>query len=121
VPFESKLRTEYIGAGNSMLITPLVYRIPGSNSMVYVPRAFVTDFASIPRVFRVIVTGQDNTKLPAVVHDFLYSKHIGSRAWADGIFLKAMKDEGVPWWKRSMCYSGVRAGGWIAWRNKAND
>lgn len=94
---------------------------PNSGHVVTVPIGFITDFASIPRLFRAFITGNDNTKMPAVLHDYLYRKNIGSRKDADLLFLVAMRENGVPWWKRRMAYAGVRTGGWIAWSQHKNE
>ena len=64
-----------------------------------------------------------------LLHDYLY-QHMGnpppgaivpprtySRAEADDLFRTMMEQEGVPAWRRSLAYAGVRAFGWLGWRN----
>ena len=79
---------------------------------IIVPSGFVTDLASVPGPLRGLVSGVKETRKPAVVHDYLYRKKIGTRAWADAVFREAMKDTKTPFWKRWICWAGVRIGGW---------
>ena len=39
-----------------------------------------------------------------------------TRKQADDIFMLAMVDSGVGWWRRWAVYLGVRVGGWACWR-----
>lgn len=112
--FLTDLDTRDIGNGISILIAELHYRIPDTSDIICVPIGFETDFASIPQGMRWLITGQDNTRKPSVVHDYLYRRKIGSREFADRVFLLGMEDAGVSWWKRRLCYAAVRAFGWIA-------
>lgn len=91
------------------------FRYQTRNGKVTVPAGFKTDFASVPRVFRFIVTGHDLTRKAAVIHDYLYQSGLGRRKTADKIFLMAMDESGVPAWKRYAMYYAVRVGGWISW------
>ena len=76
-----------------------------------VPAGFVTNFASIPRPARILITGHGKERLAATLHDYLYSlKH--DRRKSDAIFLKAMKDSGVNWFLRHAMHKAVRVGGW---------
>ena len=72
----------------------------GSNDIISVPEGFQTDFASVPRIFWVILPPDGKYTQAAVVHDFIYNKQIRSRKEADRIFLEAMQVLGVPAWKR---------------------
>ena len=40
-----------------------------------------------------------------------------TRKQADDIFMCAMKDSGVSWWRRWVVYLGVRVGGWACWKD----
>lgn len=113
--FLTELDTRAISRGRAMLIAELLYRLPGGKDIIKVPVGFKTDFASVPRAMRWLITGQDDTRKPAVVHDYLYRRRIGARDWADWVFLVAMKDEGVSRWKRWTCYAAVRSFGWIVY------
>ena len=116
MPFLDPLIVKVLSDGDVVLIKRFRYRRPNSSQVLSIPIGFVSDYASIPRVFRGLVSGSDNTKLPSVLHDYLYRKGIGKRKWADQLFLDAMKESGVPWLKRRMVYSAVRVGGWASWK-----
>ena len=81
------------------------------NIGIIVPKGFVTDFASIPRIFWSIIPPTGRYTKAAVLHDFLYSidSNYGlRRKQCDLIFLKAMKILKVKKWKRIIMYLGVR-------------
>ena len=80
---------------------------------ITVPKGFVFDFASIPKLAWSIV-GAPATGLhrfAAVVHDYIYSTQKYSREICDKIFLEAMTVSGVVYWKRKTMYYAVRIGG----------
>lgn len=86
-----------------------VHPIHGIEVTVEVPLGFVTDFASIPSIFHFIVQPFGRHAPAAVLHDYLYA--IGqkkARRLADRLFLNAMKDAGVPGFRRSLMYRMVR-------------
>ena len=103
----------------------------GRGPRVVVEPGFITDFASVPRLFWNIFPPWGRYGKAAVVHDHLYQtlgliieqdgteKHI-SRARCDRIFLEAMAVLGVPAWKRWVMWAGVRMGGWLPWRRYQN-
>jgi hypothetical protein len=100
---------------------PLVYEIghEGSGQAIVVPKGFVTDFASIPRLSQVLIP-KDIGRRAAIVHDWLYAtrgcKGTFTRQQCDEIFLEAMQVLRVPWLVRRAMYRAVRLGGWAAWR-----
>jgi hypothetical protein len=85
--------------------------------LVLIPAGFETDFASVPRFFWRIVPPWGKYSPAAVVHDFLYATGVVSRRRADKIFLRAMCQLDVAWWRRQLMYRAVRAFGWIPWNN----
>lgn len=84
-----------------------------------VPAGFVTDFASVPRVFWRVLPPWGKYSRAAVVHDYLYRVHPAgiSRLDADRIFLSLMRQDGVGWATRTAMYRAVRIGGGGAWRS----
>ena len=87
-----------------------------SGEVVFVPRGFKTDFASIPKIFWSIIGGPTGKYTnAAVVHDYLYVKGTYTRKRTDQIFLEAMKGLKVSWWKRKAMYFAVRVGAWGPW------
>ncbi|VVQ23656.1 DUF1353 domain-containing protein [Pseudomonas fluorescens] len=84
---------------------------------VRAPNGFVTDFASIPRVFWSILPPDGLYTYPAVIHDFLYWSQSTTRSDADDILDYSMRDFKVDVATRNIIFGGVRAGGASAWRN----
>ncbi len=73
-----------------------------------VPKGFQTDFASIPKPFRVILSPIGRHGKAAVLHDYLCEYGLISRKEVDMVFLEAMKVKDVGWLKRRFMYRGVR-------------
>lgn len=90
------------------------FRFVGSRT-IEVSAGFITDGASVPRVFWNLFSPTGSYLGAAVIHDFLYATKPVSRKEADAIFLEAMKAAGVGFVSRWIVYSAVRAGGWAAW------
>lgn len=78
---------------------------------IVVPKGFVTDFASVPRVPFIYDSLGNIAHMPAVLHDYLYSTAKVSRKLADEVLLEAMEVSGISWVKRRLIYAGVRLGG----------
>lgn len=81
---------------------------------ILVPKGFITDFASIPRIAQSVIGGPADGKYRkiAVVHDGLYrTLGLCTRSQADSVLLEGMKFSGCSWWQRSAIYSAVRVGG----------
>lgn len=77
-----------------------------------VPAGFVTDFASVPRLFWNILPPFGRYGKAAIVHDYLYrTPGYVSRPVADALFLEAMKVLGVGRLIRYTMYLAVRAFG----------
>jgi hypothetical protein len=121
--FPDKLVFEEAGYAHDSMLLKLTgpFRYYSSLGLVYVPKNFVTDGASIPRVFWSILSPFGAYFPAALVHDFLYSSKNDefTRDEADGIFLEAMKDCGVPWHRRTIIYSAVRCAGWRFFKGTA--
>jgi hypothetical protein len=80
----------------------------GEPVLVIVPEGFVTDLASVPRIFRIFIIKNGRHRPAAIVHDFLCRLGMCfSRVTADKIFLEAMKVAGVPRIRRRLMYWAV--------------
>lgn len=87
--------------------------------VIRIPRGFVTDFASIPGVARILIDRLGPSLEPAGVHDWLYAAHEGAdpaeteanRRLADDIFLDALTDNGAGLATRWIMYAAVRVFG----------
>lgn len=93
---------------------------------IQVPPGFVTDFASVPRLFFFLPDWATYSKAP-ILHDWLYyakavmDKPI-SRRRADDIFLEAMlvdwRDHKSRHFVARIEWLAVRLFGWLFWRHK---
>ena len=95
------------------------YTVKSRNWSIRVPAGFITDWASVPRVFWRLFPPWGPWSPAALVHDWLYFEQPVSRKEADLVFLDIMRRIGVPFLTRRMMYWGVRVGGWHAWRTHA--
>lgn len=114
--FKSELDLRAGEPGEWILLSPVMWQ--DATIKVVVPRRFITDLASLPRVMRISLDRNGPSRRPAVVHDWLYCTKTTTRAEADKLFLDMLKAEGVSRLKRIMFYSGVRAGGWVYWNRR---
>jgi hypothetical protein len=80
-----------------------------------IPKGFVYDFASIPRLFWNIISPTELGDEGPLEHDFDYRSKRVARKTADEKFLANMEKEGIAWWKRKLAYSVVRAAGWASY------
>jgi Protein of unknown function (DUF1353). len=117
-PIPAPLVEGFGDGDNWMLQRDLVYRI-GINTpyTITVPKGFVTDFGSIPKIFRPVLGSTGPYSQAAVVHDYLYWVQSCTRKQSDNLLAIAMRESGVSAIKHWAIYSGVRAGGTSAWDN----
>lgn len=110
----------------------LAYRTEiGGAGVITVPKGFVTDLASIPRILTGALPPDGPWTQAAVCHDLLYFTKGGlnlvygrkcitratpyTRAESDDILREAMADLGVSVIQRNLIWSGVRVGGSSGW------
>lgn len=101
----TELKTLTLDDGNEMLLEDFTY------FDVTVPAGFVTDGASVPRVFWPILPPYKRTKKAAVVHDYL-CRHVvktyDERKSADKLFKEMLIDSGESRFRASLAYAGLR-------------
>ena len=117
--FTKPLIVRHINGTSWELMETFEYYLENGEEIVRVPKGFITDFASIPRLFWSFIghpTGRYGKA--AIVHDWCYFKRVFTRKKCDQIFEEAMEVLGVNWFKRKAMYFSVRAFGWIPWRKK---
>lgn len=95
-----------------------------------VPKGYITDLSSIPRVARSVIPVIGRQNGPAVGHDYIYEPMDNDRpegqhqlpGWtkqeADTLFLAAMKSVKVNWYRRNVMWLAVKFGGFYAWKTK---
>lgn len=96
------------GSRRFKLTAPFAYR--SSRGVITVPAGFITDGASIPRIFWPFLDPFGKYFKAAVIHDFLYSPwNIRfNRAESDRLFKEAMFNSGLDWPTRETIYRAVR-------------
>ena len=101
--------------GTANFVLSREFRVSVFGHTITVPANFETDFSSVPRGFRWLVSVVDGIE-GSIVHDFLY--RIGQdgidRELADKILTEIDKVS-VKWYRRIPKLIGVRVGGWWTW------
>jgi hypothetical protein len=122
--FLDKLRLEDIDGRTMRLLEPFRYFVSKKIGTVCAVAGFVTDFASVPRLFWILLPKCGIHNRAAVAHDWLYVRRriemadgfrVPTRSECDWILLQGLQDCGVSWWLRNAMWSAVRAGGWWVW------
>ena len=106
----------------AVLVSEFEYEHPKTRERVRVPEGYVTDFASIPGLMRAVIQPFGRHAKAAVLHDWLYV--VGEpkqREFADAVFRQAMKELGVPFFRRSVMYLSVRLFGGKPYRIAENE
>ncbi|EDV9907329.1 DUF1353 domain-containing protein [Salmonella enterica subsp. enterica] len=84
------------------------YLSDDESDVIEVPAGFVTDLASVPRIFWTLLPPDGKYAKAAIIHDYLYDNALRTKKEADLIFLDGMAVLGVPKWKRIVMYLAVR-------------
>lgn len=88
-----------------------------NGEVVHIHAGFLTDFASVPRIFWPLLPPNGRYGKAAVVHDFLYrTAGQATKSQADHVFLEAMKALGVNLLTRYIMFYGVRLFGHHAYK-----
>ena len=114
--FLTPLKAEHLGGKWWKLTAPLEYHCVRTGDIITVPKGFVTDFASVPRVPVAYWLFGSRANAPAALHDYLYREGTYGRKMADLIFLDAMKSCGYSLFTRRPMYRAVRMFGWAAYK-----
>jgi len=115
--FTTPLRAELIGKNLWRVLEPFEYHVGSfpSNDIITVETGFVTNFASVPRIFWPILSPVDAHGKAGVVHDYCYYKGLYTRKISDDVFLEGLRVLETPEWKAIAMYDAVRAFGWHRW------
>ncbi len=106
-----------------VILRPFSYDVGsiGSGDTVRTRTGFMTDFASIPRLFWIFLPRWGRYGNAAVIHDWLYWIQERSRKESDEIMLEGMTVLKVSAWQKYSIYIVVRAFGWMAWKRNQWD
>jgi hypothetical protein len=117
--FSNPLVVEQISGG--IWETHEAFTFTWNGTEIIVPEGFKTDFASVPRPFRMFVPKSGKYNQAAVVHDFIYVHQVErfTKQEADLIFLDGMKVLGVGRMKRTIMYYAVKYFGKGKWNHGA--
>jgi hypothetical protein len=85
---------------------------------ITIPKGFITDLASIPRLFWIVFPPLGKWNRAAILHDYLYSIPECSSFLADTIFREAMAQLKVPVWRRVVMYYAVRVYSVLGFRHR---
>ncbi|EAO0848194.1 DUF1353 domain-containing protein [Salmonella enterica subsp. enterica serovar Minnesota] len=100
---------EMLGHFNWRVYEPFAFYLSDDNSdVISVPAGFVTDLASVPRIFWTLLPPDGKYAKAAIIHDYLYDNALRTKREADKIFLDGMTVLGVPRWKRVIMYQAVK-------------
>lgn len=107
------------GSSRCFIITA-PFRYISTKGIITVPIGFLTDGASIPRVFWSILAPYGEYFAAAIIHDFLYSLDDNTqftRKEADLILKEGMYNLGVSWIKRGLIYRAVQVFGGSSYKS----
>lgn len=115
--FTTNFKGELIGKNLWKNLEQFEYHVGDypSEEIITVPVDYVTNFASVPRIFWAIISPIDNHAKAAVVHDYLYDSGRYTRKRSDEIFLEALNVLDVKTWKKHCLFYGVRLFSWYRW------
>lgn len=92
------------------LLTAFEYHVGSypSDTVICVPAGTVTDLLSVPRVLWAFLPPNGRWAKAAIIHDYLYANAIGSKSYADRMFLETLTVLGVSRFTRTLMYWAVR-------------
>lgn len=108
--FLEPLVLEFLDGHNYKLISEFDYHTDVDPLVIVkVPKGFITDFASVPKILWNILPPTGQYGKAAVIHDYLYrTLYQATKDEADCVFLEAMKALGVGVLTRYTMYYAVR-------------
>lgn len=122
-PIARDVRTSYLDKGTDKmeLFQPFTvsFYYKGVLYEITVPRGFIIDGSSIPKIFHTVYHPFVTEAIWAsVIHDHIYANayHIYSKEFADELFKAMIEHCGGGWWMSTCFYNAVRlnikGGGW---------
>lgn len=101
----------------SEVVEDLVYYSEILGAEIRVPKCFITDKASVPRVPIVYWFFGDRAHRESVLHDYLFQTQLVSFSMANAIFKEAMNARGKSGWVRYGMWAGVALGGYSSYKS----
>ena len=122
--FDQPVKVELLDNYHFRILEPFVMLLDNKPPLIgiEVPAGFITDLASVPRVFWAVLPPHGRYAKAAILHDFLLSECSGDdaaeyrkqRDFADRAFYLAMLRLNVPLLKAKVMYKAVQS--LTAWR-----
>lgn len=111
--FKQPVSLNFIKANTFQLTKDFEYHVGSfpSRDIIIVPKGFVTDLASSPRLLWSIFPPTGSYGKASIIHDFLLEEGRRPKKECDKIFLEAMKIDNVPFFTRIIIYISVRIWG----------
>lgn len=106
---------QIIGSDKEIVLDSFSVTTPLGGKIV-VPKGFVSDLASTPRITWSLIPPTGKYKTSAIVHDWLYYSGLVSQKQSDDIFLYLMRSHKVDPVKRCVMWLGVRLFGFLAYK-----
>ncbi len=104
---DGKFLTNPDGRQLFILDKPFSYQSDLLGCIVTVPRGFISDLASIPRLPIIYLLLNGIADQAGVIHDWLYSTGLVPRDKADAVLREACLVLGVSAWKAAIIHAGV--------------
>jgi len=116
--YTSNFKGELIGKNKWRNLESFEYHVGKypSDEIITVPKGFITDFASVPRIFWPIISPIDSHGKAAVVHDYCYRYAVYDRKKSDEIFEEGLRVLKVSSWKVWCMRKSVILCGWYGWK-----
>lgn len=113
--FNNDIVGKFVDSSRFELIESIAY--VNSELEITVKAGFISDMASIPKMFWGIIGSpfEGKYRKAALIHDGLYGSHWLTKKESDALFLEMMKVNGVSWLKRYTMYYAVKWFGNGAW------
>ena len=113
--FLTILKVAPYGDGKSWCLLEDFYYQHDDGKVIVTPAKFITDFASVPRLFWNILPPWGKYGFIAVAHDWLYYDQSTTKEYADDVLMAGMKLMGVDLADREIIYEAVHKAGQAAW------
>ena len=110
------LRLEYIGKSKWRVREDFYIYLERIKYSIVIPKGFITDLASVPRIFRSIIPRTPELTLPSCTHDSMYKDAKYPRKTCDLIFEDLMILTKVSKVKSKTMKLGVRLFGWLFYK-----
>ena len=113
------IEVQDMGLERWQLTKPILHYTRDGRTL-YIPRGFVTDFATVPKWLRWLFPKGQDDKLAFVIHDYLYTigKTKEDRKEADKEMRHVQKSLGANKLRYTFMYLGVRLFGWYYFNKK---